>query len=224
MRSTYCLFELGELDGELGRFQELSPLLLADAAGDAARHAEHRMDHLAHHGFHHLPVFPADADHLSGDVHPHLLDHAEDVALGRRGRGADDEVRRAEEEKVDVVIFHHERTVGQLTELFGRGRGIDLPEIVDALGRGHVMGRGADAADPRRDAGHLLGWPAQAEGFKPTQLRHLKEGPIDVSLVVEEDLDLSVTLEPGDRIDGDSFSHVIAPVDDANGSKGRWEG
>ncbi len=65
-------------------------------------------------------------EHLAGHVHADLGHHAQDVPLGRRGVGTDDEVRPAQGVEVRRVVGGVEDAVEQLAELLGRRRRIDV--------------------------------------------------------------------------------------------------
>ena len=65
------------------------------------------------------------------------------------------------------------------------------------------MRLGADATDACRDARHLLDRPVAAEHLETAQLRDLEVGVREAAVVVEEEVDLAVAFEAGDRIDGD---------------------
>ena len=119
--------------------------------------------------------------------------------------GADDEVRAAQGVKVRGVVRGVEDAVEQLAELLGRRRRIDVEQGVQGLGGRHVMGLGADAADAGGQVRHVFGRPAHAELLETAQLRNLQVGVGHVALVVEEDLDLAVAFQPGDRVDGNAF-------------------
>ena len=142
-------------------------------------------------------------DDLLAGFEADLADDADDVALRGRGFGADDEVRPAQHEDVQGVVFQHEGVIDQLADLAARGGGLDLVEVVERLGRGHVMRGGADAADAAGDLRHVLGGTAEAEDLEAAQFGHLEVGAFDVALVVEEDVNLAVALEAGDGVDGD---------------------
>ena len=137
---------------------------------------------------------------LAGDVHADLLDHAQDVPLGRRGVGADDEIGSAQRVKVGRVVRGVEDAVEKLAELLGRRRRIDVEHAVQGLGGRHVMGLRANAADPRRQVRHLFRRPADAEFFEAAKLGNLQVGVGHFPLVVEEDVDLAVTFQPRDGI------------------------
>ena len=113
--------------------------------------------------------------------------------------GADDEIGPAQGVEVRRVVGGVEDAVEQLAELLGRRRRIDVEQGVQRLGGRQVMGLGADAADPRRQVRHVLGRPAHAELLEAAQLGNLQIGVGHIALVVQEDVDLAVTFQPGDR-------------------------
>ena len=151
-------------------------LLLVDAAADAAGQAPVGMDGPAAHELDQGVAVAAHLEHLAGDVHADLLDHAEDVALGGRGGGADDEIRPAQGVKMRGVVGRVEDAVEQLAEFFGRRRRIDVEHGVQGLGGRHVVGLGADAADAGGQVGHVLGRPPHAELLEAAQLGNLQIG------------------------------------------------
>ena len=105
------------------------------------------------------------------------------------------------------MVAGREAVVQQLAQLARRGRGLHAVAAVDGLGGGHVVRLRAHAADARRYARQLFDRPADAEALEAAQLRHLEVDVGDFAGVVDEDLDLAVTLEPGDRVDAYLF-HV----------------
>jgi hypothetical protein len=80
----------------------------------------------------------------------------------------------------------------------------------NAYGHGAVpVGRVPD--DPAAEdqgVGHLFDRPADAEALKTAQLRNLEISVGDISFLIQEDFDFTVTFQPGDRIDGDSFHFI----------------
>jgi hypothetical protein len=52
---------------------------------------------------------------------------------------------------------------------------------------------------------------ALREPFKAAQFGPLKIGVVDTALVIEEDIDLAVSLETGDGVNGDFASHTHSP-------------
>jgi len=80
--------ELAELHAGLGHCLDLRPLVLADALGEPAGNAAHRVRGLsAEHLLDLLGVGPV-LDDLAADLHSDRRDHPEDVPLGLRGPGA----------------------------------------------------------------------------------------------------------------------------------------
>ncbi len=136
---------------------------------------------------------------------PDLVDHAEDVPLGRVRVRADHEIGGGQEEEVDVMVLDIEGIELELPDQPGGRRGFHVIEVVQGLGGGHVMGRRTYAADVGNDAGHLLGGPPQAEPLEAPELRYLPEGVLHIPLVVQEDLDLPVAFQTCNRIDGDGL-------------------
>jgi hypothetical protein len=62
------------------------------------------------------------------------------------------------------------------------------------------MGLRAYATDTVGDVGHILCWSAYTEALKTSQLRHLKIGIGDLTLIGEEDVDLPMALESSDGV------------------------
>ena len=141
----------------------------------------------------------------------------DDVALLRRRLRADDEVRAAQDVDVQRVVLQHEGVIDQFADLAGGGRRLDLVEVVERLGRGHVMRRGAHAADAAGDLRHLLGRSAVAEDLEAAQLRDLQIRVLHVALVVEEDVNLAVPFEAGDGVN----RHVAARSGGGSMARGR---
>ena len=134
-------------------------------------------------------------------------DQAEEVALLRRGVGRQHQVRGGESEEVEEVAVGDVGGQEQLPQRAGRRRDGHPQHRVGRLGGGDVVGARADAADLGQDAGELLHRPADAEALEPAQLHHLQVGVGHVAVVVEEDLDDAVPLEPGDGVDADLPAH-----------------
>ncbi len=78
-------------------------------------------------------------------------------------------------------------------------------DLVARLGRGEQVADRTDAADPRRDAGHLPERPAVAEPLEAAELRHVEARVGDLPVVVELDRDLRVALDPRHRVDDDAL-------------------
>ncbi len=204
--------ELRELDRPAPHPLDLDALLLGDAVADAAGDGGTRM-HLAPAD--HLDDGVAELAHLddlAADLQPHLVDHAQDVALRHRRVRPHDEVGPAQRVEVRGVVGAVERAVEQLAQHLARPRRVHVVDRIGSLGRGHVMRLGAHAADAVGDDRHLLDRPADGELLEPAQLRDLEVGVGDVAILVQEDLDLAVAFQAGDRINGDSLHGLLLLV------------
>ena len=95
-------------------------------------------------------------DDLRADFHAYLVDDPQDIPFGHRRIRAHDEIGSSEDVKVGHVVGHVEGGVEKLAELLGRGRRIDVEDVVAGLRRGEMVRLGADAADARGDIGELL--------------------------------------------------------------------
>src|SRR5450756_1302651 len=204
--------ELGELDRPAPNLLDLGSLLLGDALGHAAGHGGRRMDLAATDHLDDVVTLLASLDYLAADFHADLGEHAQDVALSRGGVRSDDEVGAAQGVEVGGVIGDVEGAVEQLAEQLGGTRRVDVIDRVACLGGGHMVSFRADAADAAGQRGHLLDRPADAEALEATQLGDLEVRVGDLTVGIEEDLDLAVALEPGDGIDCDSFHAWLLPV------------
>lgn len=91
----------------------------------------------------------------------------------------------------------------QLADLFRRWRRVEMIDSVGGLDRGHVMRRGADAADALRQARHLFHRPPDAEFLKAAQFRDDEISVGDVAGVIEKDINAPVTFQAGDRVYAD---------------------
>ena len=197
--------KLGELHRLASAGLDFLALLFVDASAHAARQAPVGMDaSAAHHLDQGMPVVPH-LEHLLGHVHADLGHDAQDVALGRRGGRADDEIGPAQGVEVGGVVGGVENAVEQLAELLARRRRIDVEHRVERLGGRQVVGLGTDAADAGRQVRHVLGRPAHAELLEAAKLRNLQIGVRHVPLLVEENVDLAVAFEPGNGINRNAF-------------------
>src|SRR5208337_2067040 len=111
-----------------------------------------------------------------------------------------DEVRPTQGIEVRGMVGGVEDAVKQLPEFLGRRRRIDVEQIVQRLGGRHMMRFGANAADPRREVGHVLGETPHAELLKAAEFRNLQVDVFDVPLVIEEDIDLPMAFQACDGV------------------------
>ena len=148
-------------------------------------------------------------DHLRADLHAHFVDHAQYVPLGHRRVGTHDEVGSAQDVEVDGVVRNVEGGVEELPELFCRRRGIDVEDGVAGLRRGEVMRLGADAADAGGDVRQFFNAPALGEFLEPPKLGNDHIGVCHLSLIVEEEVDPSMSFEAGHGINSDLLHRIL---------------
>ena len=184
--------EAREVHGFAGHFAEARRVFGGERLGHAAGQSEYRVGGLARGQHHQLAQLAPHGNHFLPGLDAHFGDDAQHVAFGGRSLRPDHEIRASQEVEVQRVVLHEERGVDQLAYLPGGGRRRHLVERIQRLGRRHVMGRGADAANARRDLRHVLRRAALRELFESAQLGHLEIGALHHSLPVQEDLDLAV--------------------------------
>ena len=90
--------------------------------------------------------------------------------------------------------------IKKLPKLLRCARRICLVNGVYGLTRGQMVCCRSDAADSWDDSRKLLHRSSQTEDFEYSQLRDLKVGVFNVSLVVQKNLDLPMPFQSGDRI------------------------
>ncbi len=100
-------------------------------------------------------------------------------------------------ERVAVDIMGR---IEKLPELLRCTRRICLVNGVYGLTRGQMVCRRSDAADSGNDSRKFFHRSSQTEDLESSQLRDLKVSVFHVALVVQEDLDLPMPFQPGDRI------------------------
>ena len=139
-----------------------------------------------------------------------LLQQARDVALGRIGVQAEQQVRGREMEEGQRMRLHELRAVEQFAQLLGGRRDAHGHDCVARLRRGKLVADRANAADARCDRRHLVVGPTLDELLEPTDLGHVELRVGHLPRVVELDRDLGVTLDPRHVVDGDR-SHGWSP-------------
>ena len=192
---------------ELGR--DGIPVRAAERGVYTAGHGEVGVHALAPQPLDDLLAEAAQADRFEGELRVGG-DDAEDVADGRVGIEAQDEVRAGQVEEVHPVGLHHLRHVQKLPQQHRRPRQFHPDDGVAGLGGGQVMADRADPADALGDLGHLEVGAAFAELFQAAELVHVQEGRLDLAPVVEVDRDAGVALDAGDGFNGYFlFGHVV---------------
>ena len=194
---------LGELDEVLGVSDDLLLLLGVDSLGHSAGNSHYGVGCLtADDCLDPLCLGPCPED-CSSELQSDTSDDSEDVPLGRGRCGSANEVGRCQCVEVRDVAVHEVCVVEQVPDQERcRGR-LSVETTVDCLGGSEVVRSGADTAEPCGDLVELGYLPSDAESLEASQLGDLPVGVLDVSVVIKEDLDLSVSLETGDRVDQD---------------------
>ena len=199
--------ELGELDPPAAHLFDLPALLFGDPFGQTAR------DRGA--GVHLAPADDLDdrvavlarLDHLAADLQPHLVDHAQDIALCDGRIRSHHKIRSGEGIEMGGVVGEVEAGIEQLAQLLGRRGRVDMVDRIGCLGRRHMVRFGAHAADAVGQQRHLLHRAADAEALEAAQLGDLEIGVGHFALFVEENFDLAVAFKAGDGVDTDFLHH-----------------
>ena len=139
-----------------------------------------------------------------------LLEDLEDVALGRRGVEAEQQVGRGQVEEVQRVALHHLAVVHQATHLLGRRRQfVDADDHVHRLGGGQVVAHRADAAQALHDDRDFPQEPAADEPLEAAELDDVQPRFLDLVVGVHVDGDLAVSFDARHRgyFDQSGFGH-----------------
>ena len=191
---------IGRVHGKAGKpdrffrvLDHMEPVLVPEGLAHPAGDGRHRVDrprpYLVDDGLADL----SELDRLFREVRI-LLVYADDAPHHRARIGRHDEIGGGQEEEVERVGIDDLPHVHQLPHLPRRGRDLHAQKVVARLGRGKMMAHRTDAADPRRDDGHVPDHPAFAELLESPELRHVEMGVFHVSVLVKVDGDLAVTL------------------------------
>ena len=197
---------LGELDHVLGEPDDLLLLLFGDSLGDSSGDSHQGVGGLSTDDGLDVLGLTAGLDDGSTELESDASDDTEDVPLRSGGRGSAHEVGRSQGVEVRDVAVHEVGVVERVPDEVGCVGGLGVVASVDRLGGGHVVGAGAHTAEPGGDLVELCYLPSDAEPLESPELGNLPVGVLDISLVVQEDLDLSVSLETGDRVNGHTVS------------------
>ena len=138
---------------------------------------------------------------------------ADDVADGRVGVHAQEEVGRGEVEEVQGVGLEHLAVVHQAAHLLRRRGQLARPgadDDVHGLGRGQVVADRADAAEPLDEDGGLPVGAALDEALEAAELDDVETGLDDLAGVVQPDGDLAVALDAGDGFDRYFLTHGLS--------------
>ena len=134
---------------------------------------------------------------------------AEDVALGDLALEAEQQVGRGEMKEMQRVRLNDLPVVQEAPKLLRRRRERPVTgDEVHRLGRGEEMADRADAAEAlHRDRNFPVG-PAANEDLEAAKLDDMQPHLMDAILGVEQDRDLAMAFDAGDRLDGDAAKLV----------------
>jgi hypothetical protein len=177
------LAELRQLQGFPCHRQEGLAIRWLERTAEAAGYGGCGVDGLSGDHLEHLGAHVPHPDHALGDIR-HGSDDADHVADRILRVGPHHEVRAGEDVEVQDMLFHVGDAVAQPPQLLPGGRDGCAEDRVRRLGRGQVVRPGAHAADPSRDARHLLDRLADAESLEAAQLDDVHAGIRDVSGIV----------------------------------------
>ena len=148
---------------------------------------------------------PPRASSRSAAIRPKMFRRAGSLSKPRSRSG---ELRWKKLSACDWTIW---RQVHQPPQLHRRRRRRHRQDLVAGLGRGDQVADRADAADPRRDPGHLPERPPDAEPLEAAELGDVEPCVGDLPVIVELDRDLGVAFDPGHGVDDDALCHEPSP-------------
>ena len=140
---------------------------------DAAGHHPRRVDALAGQPLDDLLAELPQPDAVARELRVGR-DHAEDVARGRVGVHAEQQVGRGQVEEAQRVRLHDLREVEDAAQVGRRLRDAHGQDGVARLGRGDQVAHRADAADARHQRRHLVERPPFAELLEAAELRDVE--------------------------------------------------
>ena len=200
---------LGELDHILGACLHGLELLLGDSLGDSTGDSDERVGGLSSQdGLDGLSL-PAGLDDGSAELESDASDDTEDGPLGSGCSGSAHEVRGSQRIEVRDVAVDEVGVVERVPDEVRGVRGLGVVASVDRLGGCEVVCTGAHTAEPGGDLVELGDPPSDAEPLESPQLGDLPVGVLHISLVIEEDLDLPVTLETCDGVHGHALGRCL---------------
>ena len=126
------------------------------------------------------------------------------MVLGQlQGAAHAQEVGGVQEVDVEDVALDPLAAVEEAAEGPERGVDLDAAGLLDGLAGAHLVGDGADPADPRGDVGRLGEGPAAQEGLE--EARRLVDAQADVGdlAVGHHHMHGPLALDPGEPLDGE---------------------
>ena len=133
-----------------------------------------------------------------------LLGNSKNVAGGRIGVHAEQQVGRRKVKQAQGVGLGDLRQPEDAAQLVGGGRNLDRQQRVAGLGRGDQVADRADAADARHQRRHLVKRPAFAQLLEAAELGDVKAGFFDPAVFVQVKRDLGMAFDARNRIDDDA--------------------
>ena len=130
---------------------------------------------------------------------------ADDIAFGHGRIRSHDKIGAAEYVEMSGMVGNIEGAVEQFAQLFcGRGW-VYMEERVQRFARCQMVCFRANTADPLCNLWHFLRRPALTELLESPQFRDLKIGIFHLPGVIEKDGDFTMSLQPGNWINGNFF-------------------
>ena len=189
------LVEVGEQEVALGQRQ-----ILVDASGNRAG----AVDLLSRRGPDDLLTELAHLHALERETGV-LLDDTDDVAFRDRSVETEQQVGRREVEEMQGVGLKDLPVVHQAAHLLaGRRQLVDAKNAIHSLRRAEMMAHRTDSAQALHQHRELPERATLDEALETPELDDVQPGAQYAMVVVEEDGDLAVSLDPGERLDHDA--------------------
>jgi hypothetical protein len=142
-----------------------------------------------------------------------LASHADDIADGRIRPKTKEQVGRRQMEEVQRVRLVHLPVVHQTAHLLCRGRQLFAAhDDVHGLGRSQVVADRTDAAQTLHQNRHFPKEPPLDETLEAAKFHDMQAGLYDLSALVEQNGDFSVSFDAGYRLDDDSLDDAHATL------------
>ena len=129
-----------------------------------------------------------------------VFDHANDIAPGRIGIKAEQQIGRGEMKETQRVGLHDLAAMQHFPQLCRGRRNAHAHDGVASLDGGQQMADRANSADARGDGRHFVEGPAFGEFLEAAKLRDVERRVGDLAVLVEVNGDFRVTFDAGDRV------------------------
>ena len=197
---------LGELYESVCVSLDFLRLFLADGFADSSGDSHERVGRLSTDDRLYFLSLGTGLQNGGSELESDVGDDTENVPLRCRCCRSADEVGCCQCVEVCDVAVYEVRVVEGVPDVERRLGGLRVVASVDGLGSREVVSTGADTAKPCGDLCELGNPPADAESLESPDLGDLPVCVFHISAVVEEDLDLSMSLETGDGVNGHSVA------------------